>query len=200
MYRIRSLQRLGLRLAEIRPVLESSADDLTSMRVLLQRQLLQVREQLAQARALEHNLGNLLARIDESTMPTPEQFMSTLEMIAMLENHFTPDQLRELADKRRELGEDRIETAKRRWAALVEDGLRYVKSGTPVSDPAVRDWVRNWDEVGSLFHSGVQTQAAARSMWQENSAELSAGLPWPATDMGALIDYLARARRTPPQD
>jgi hypothetical protein len=44
-------------------------------------------------------------------VPAPEQFMSALEMITMLENHFTPEQRQELADRREELGGDRVEAA-----------------------------------------------------------------------------------------
>ena len=76
----------------------------------------------------------------------------------MLENHFSPEQLQQLADRRAELGSDRIEAAKVQWAALVEEGLRYVGDGTPVFDPAVREWAGSWDETGSLFHSGEQTK------------------------------------------
>ena len=130
-------------------------------------------------------------------MPAPEQFMSTLEMITVLENHFTPEQRQELADRRAELGSDRIEAAKARWAALVEEGLRHVENGTPVSDPSIREWVRTWDEIGSMFHSGEQTKAAARSMWQDNRAALSADLPWSSEQLAGLLAYLQKARSQP---
>ncbi|MFF2243851.1 MerR family transcriptional regulator [Arthrobacter sp. NPDC058130] len=199
LYRIRALQMLGLPLADIGAALETPADDMASLRVLLERQLLHMRRQAEQVQTVQDRIQDLLSRIDPSridgpAMPAPEQFLSTLEMITVLENHFTPQQRQELADRRAELGGDRIEAAKARWAALVEEGLRHVGDGAPVSDSSVREWARAWDDIGSMFHSGEQTKAAARSMWQDNSAALSAGLPWSAEQLAGLMAYLEKAR------
>jgi hypothetical protein len=127
-------------------------------------------------------------------MPGPEQFMTTLEMIAVFENYFTAEQRNELADRRAALGNDSVEAAKKEWVALVEEGLKHVQAGTPVNDPLVQDLVRRWDALGSLFHGGEQTKAAARSMWQQNSGELSQALPWSAARLAALVAYLQQAR------
>src|SRR6478735_9145779 len=123
--------------------------------------------------------------------------MATLEMITMLENYFTPEQRQELAGRRAELGGAGVEAAKVRWAALVEEGLRHVENGTPVSDPSIREWARAWDEIGSSFHRGEETKAAARSMWQDNKAALSAGLPWTPDQLAGLMAYLQKARTQP---
>jgi DNA-binding transcriptional MerR regulator len=202
LYRIRALQMLGLPLADVGAALATPADDMASLRILLEQQLLHMSRHAEQVQAVQNRLRDLLSRIDSSriegaAMPAPEQFMSTLEMITVLENHFTPVQRQELADRRAELGSDRIEAAKARWAALVEEGLRHVENGTPVSDPSVREWVRTWDEIGSMFHSGEQTKAAARSMWQENMAALSADLPWSSEQLAGLLAYLQKARAQP---
>ena len=202
LYRIRALQMLGLALADIGAALATPADDMASLRILLEQQLLHMSRYAEQVQAVQDRLRDLLSRIDSSriegaAMPAPEQFMSTLEMITVLENHFTPEQRRELADRRAELGSDRIETAKARWAALVEEGLTHVENGTPVSDPSIREWVRTWDEIGSMFHSGEQTKAAARSLWQDNRAALNADLPWSSEQLAGLLAYLQKARTQP---
>ena len=120
-----------------------------------------------------------------------------MEMITVLENHFSPEQRQELAARRAEIGSDRVEAAKARWAALVEEGLRHVENGTPASDPSIREWARSWDEIGSMFHSGEQTKAAARSMWQDNRAALSADLPWFSEQLAGLLAYLQKVRTQP---
>ncbi|SDK95251.1 MerR family transcriptional regulator [Arthrobacter sp. ok362] len=194
LYRIRALQMLGLPLADIGAALATPADDMASLRILLERQLLHMNRHAEQVQAVRNRIRDLLSRIDGAAMPAPEEFMSTLEMITVLENHFTPEQRQELAERRAELGSDRIEAAKARWAALVEEGLRHVENGTPVSDPSIRDWARSWDEIGSMFHSGEQTKAAARSMWQDNRAALSADLPWSSEQLAGLLAYLQKAR------
>ncbi|MEY9776951.1 DNA-binding transcriptional MerR regulator [Arthrobacter sp. MW3 TE3886] len=197
LYRIRALQMLGLPLAEIGAALGTPADDMGSLRTLLERQLLHLRRQVEQVQAVQDRICDLLSRIDGAAMPAPEQFMATLEMITMLENYFTPEQRQELAGRRAELGSDSIEAAKVRWAALVEEGLRHVENGTPVSDPAIRDWARAWDEIGSMFHAGEETKAAARSMWHDNQAALSTDLPWTTDQLAGLMAYLQKARTQP---
>ncbi|WP_026537322.1 MerR family transcriptional regulator [Arthrobacter sp. 9MFCol3.1] len=197
LYRIRALQMLGLPLAEIGAALGTPADDMGSLRTLLERQLLHLRRQVEQVQAVQDRICDLLSRIDGAAMPAPEQFMATLEMITMMENFFTPEQRQELAGRRAELGSDSIEAAKVRWAALVEEGLRHVENGTPVSDPAIRDWATAWDEIGSMFHAGEGTKAAARSMWQDNQAALSTDLPWTPEQLAGLMAYLQKARAQP---
>ena len=197
LYRIRALQMLGLPLAEIGAALGTPADDVGSLRTLLERQLLHLRQHAEQVQAVQDRIRHLLSRIDGAAMPAPEQFMATLEMITMLENYFTPEQRQELAGRRAELGSDSIEALKVRWAALVEEGLRHVEIGTPVSDPSIRAWARAWDEIGSMFHAGEETKAAARSMWQDNKTALSADLPWTPEQLAGLMAYLQKARTQP---
>jgi len=197
LYRIRSLQMLGLPLADIGAALGTPADDMGSLRTLLERQLLNLSQHAEQVQAVQDRIRDLLSRIDGATMPVPEQFMATLEMITMLENYFTPEQRQELAGRRAELGSDSIEAAKVRWAALVEEGLKHVENGTPVSDPSIREWATAWDEIGSMFHAGEETKAAARSMWQDNKTALSADLPWTPEQLAGLMAYLQKARTQP---
>ena len=195
LYRIRALHMLGIPLAAIPDVLAASGDDdLQSMRTLLYEQLRQVQQHARHVQALQERLITLVSRLDTPSMPTPEQFMSTLEMITVYEKHFTDEQRQQLADKRQELGAERIEDAKQKWAALVEQGLAHVRAGTPVTDPAVREWVHSWDGIGNLVHSAEDTKAAARAAWQENSQQITADLPWSSEDLAGLMGYLAKAR------
>ncbi|MFJ4209056.1 MerR family transcriptional regulator [Paenarthrobacter sp. NPDC089675] len=194
LYRIKALQMLGLPLASIGAALEHSEDDPASIRNVLQEQLAHIRRHAEHVQALQNRLSDLLMQIDGPAMPTSEQFLTTLEMIAVLDNHFTPEQQRQLAEKREKLGAGKIEAAKAKFAELVEEGLGYAQANTAVSNPAVQEWVRSWDVIGSMFHSGEDTKAAARAAWQENGQSISASLPWSAEQMAGLMGYLAKAR------
>ncbi|HEY1155870.1 MAG: MerR family DNA-binding transcriptional regulator [Pseudarthrobacter sp.] len=193
LYRIKALQMLGLPLSAIADAL-GNPNDAASLRGILEQQLDHVRQHARQVRLLEERLVELLARTDGPVMPTTEQFMTTLELITVFENHFTPEQRQQLAEKRDELGAEKIEAAKEKWAGLVKEGLAFAEAETQVSDPAVQAWVRNWDSIGSIFHSGEDTKAAARAAWQENSQAISADLPWSAWQMTGLMAYLQKAR------
>ncbi|MFF1828298.1 MerR family transcriptional regulator [Paenarthrobacter sp. NPDC058040] len=191
LYRIKALQMLGLPLASIADALDSPG---ASLHGLLSRQLEHVQQHARQVRLLEDRLGDLLARMEGPVVPTTEQLMTTLEMITVLQNHFTAEQREQLAQNREDLGAERIEAAKQQWAGLVEKGLAFVSADTPVSDPEVRQWVQDWDSIGSMFHSGEDTKAAARAVWKENSHAISADLPWNAEQMAGLVGYLQKAR------
>ncbi|MDQ0770943.1 hypothetical protein QF031_003692 [Pseudarthrobacter defluvii] len=112
----------------------------------------------------------------------------------MFENYFTEDQRRELDARRAQLGQEAMEESRNEWVVLVEEGLRQVDGGVPAARPEARDLMRRWDELGSRFHSSEGTKAAARTLWSENSAELSQALPWTADQLQALMAHLQEAR------
>jgi DNA-binding transcriptional MerR regulator len=196
LYRIRALRALGMSLEEIAGALADSTDDLVTMHGLLTAQLRDLQEQGERIHQLQHRIRGLLQQLDQAAMPDQDQFMTTLEMISMLDGYFTQEQQERMAQRRAELGPGAVEEAKTRWAGLVEQLLGHMQDGTPVDDPQVQDLVRRWDELGASFQAGgEETKDAARRMWQDNSAALSQRLPWSAEQMSALVGYLERARQ-----
>lgn len=197
LYRVRALRGLGMSLEEIKDALEDSADDLATMRRLLSAQLSELKLQAGLINRLSQQIHGLLQQLDTASMPDPDEFMTTLEMISMLDNYFTQEQQEELARRRAELGPETIEAAKTQWVGLVEELLPHVQAGTVVDDPHAQDLLRRWDELGATFHAGdEQTKAAAQQMWQNRRTELSQRLPWPADQLADLVAYLERARHT----
>lgn len=87
-----------------------------------------------------------------------------------------------------------MDESRTQWAGLVQEGLRQVDGDVPAVSPEARELVRRWDELGSRFHGSEGTKAAARTMWNENSSELSQALPWTAEQMQALVAHLHAAR------
>ncbi|MGI5487937.1 MerR family transcriptional regulator [Microtetraspora malaysiensis] len=198
LYRVRALRALGMPLDEIKEVLASSPDDPAAMRALLVAQLRQLTDQAKRIGQLIEQVDGLLRQLDAASMPDPEELMTTLEMISMLDAYFTQEQREELARRRGELGAKAVEAAKTRFTELVERLLDHVREGTPVDDPRVRELVRRWDELGDTFHAegagGERTKAAARRLWQDHGDQLGARLPWPAEEMAKLPAYLERVR------
>ena len=194
LYGIRTLRSLGVPLGGIAAVLDQSGGGPESMRQLLQRQLDALGGQARQLEQLQRTIRELLDRINHDGDAAPAYFVNVLEGMSMFENYFTEDQRRELAQRRTQLGRQATEDARTEWAGMVEEGLRQVDAGIPANSPEARDLVRRWDELGSRFHSSEGTKAAARAMWNENSAELSNALPWTAQQMQALVAHLQEAR------
>jgi DNA-binding transcriptional MerR regulator len=195
LYRVRALRSIGLSLDEIAGVLSDSADDLSAMSDVLSAQLRVLEADAARVQQLR----GLLDKIEDDSMPGPEHFMTTLEMISVFETSFTTEQREQLAQRRAEIGTEEIERAKTEWAGLVDELLQHVREDTPVDDPQVQSLARRWDELADRFHApgadGEQTKAATQRMWDENSEEISRSLPWPAGQMRGLVHYLERARQ-----
>ncbi|MEU6341090.1 MerR family transcriptional regulator [Streptomyces sp. NPDC046977] len=196
LYRVRALRTLGLSLEEIGDVVDGAPDDLPAMRAVLDAQLEELRRQGERIGRITQQVRGLLRQFDGEATPDPDQFMTTLEMISVLDGYFTQEQQDQLARRRAELGPAAVETARTRWAGLVGELLAHVDAGTAVDDAGVRELVREWDALGSAFHSGDrQTEEAARRMWQDHGDDLSRGLPWPAERMAALVGYLEQVRQ-----
>ncbi|GGO02549.1 hypothetical protein GCM10010116_04920 [Microbispora rosea subsp. aerata] len=199
LYRIRALRALGLSLEEIAGVLDGAADDAESMRALLAAQLRRLDEQAELIGALRERIRGLLRQAGDPSGPDPDRLMTTLELMSVFETYLTEEQRERLAERRAALGGEGVEAAKHEWKGLVEEGLRLLETGVPAEDERARDLVRRWDALAGRFHprgpEGERTRAAVRRMWQDNSAEISRGLPWPAERMTALVAYLEQARQ-----
>jgi DNA-binding transcriptional MerR regulator len=199
LYRVRALRSLGLSLEQIAVVLGDSSEDLAAMREVLTAQLHVLEAEAARHRQLRQRLRGLLGQVEEETMPGPDRFMTTLEMISVYETSFTAEQREQLARRRAELGPEAVESAKAEWRELVEELLEHVARQTRADDPRIRELTGRWDELAGRFHAdgpeGERTRAAAQRVWDEHSEDIGRSLPWPAERMRELVGYLERVRQ-----
>ena len=82
LYRILALRRLGFALSEIEAVLDADHPDL---RETARRHLAQVERDLAQQRRLRQRLAEILTALERSVAPSVDQFIDTVEAMAMIE-------------------------------------------------------------------------------------------------------------------
>lgn len=82
LYRILALRRLGFALSEIKSVLNADRPDL---RETVRRHLAQVERDLAQQRRLRQRLAEILSALERSVAPSVDQFIDTVEAMAMIE-------------------------------------------------------------------------------------------------------------------
>src|ERR1700759_828009 len=116
LYRIVALRRLGLGLAEISALLESSPDLASAVRGHLQ----EVERQLELGRRLRVTLTRILDLLEEGHDPGREEFIDAIGVMIMSESYFTADQQERLAERRRALGKDGMAAAERAWSELIE--------------------------------------------------------------------------------
>jgi len=196
LYRVCALRGLGLSLEEIGTVLARPADDVSALRAILVGQLAHLDEQATRVARLRTRISGLLSGLDTSGMPDPEQLTTTLEMISMLDDHYTREQQDLMAERRAALGREAIESMKLEWFGLAERLRQLQQEGVPVADPRVQELTSRWDEIGSAFHGGDTTIVAATDAAYEDSKEtVNRQLGWPAPGDGPdLVEYVKSAR------
>ncbi|MGV9337692.1 MerR family transcriptional regulator [Streptomyces sp. NPDC003688] len=201
LYRVLTLRALGIPLEQVKGALDASSEDLAGMRRLLTAQLGELTARADRTQQLIQEVRGLLRRLDAGAMPDPDQFMTALEMISMLNNYFTDEQRAQMAQGIAAAGPEAAEETKTRWARLVEQLLGHVEDDTPVDDPQVQELLCRYDQLGAPFQpegftaeQREQLQAAIQRLWQDHSADIAQKLPWPAEKMTALYAYLDRAR------
>lgn len=193
---IRSLQTLGVSLREIGAVLEAPDFDPAAL----------VARQRAALAAEQARLSDLLGRLDAlerllrqraqtGTPIPPTDFLQTLRAMQDIEQHYSPDQLAQLADRRRQLGEETIRAVEAEWPRLFEQVGRAMDAGTDPASREARALIDRWDELVAMFtnHDPGITQSLG-TVWKQSggSASQMAGLD--PDRMRELFAYAQRVR------
>ncbi len=188
---IRSLKALGFMLEDIRSCLDGqgfSPEEVVEMRISGLREHIQAQQRLLQ------RLEMVADRLDSGEVPTGELVETTMEVIEMserIERYYTPEQLEYLAQRRRELGEEKIRAAEEEWPELIEKVRAEMEAGTDPQDERVQKLARRWMELVNEFTGGDPTIARSLgNMWQQE--ETIHGID--TARMREMIGYISRAR------
>lgn len=149
--RIRSLRGLGLGLDEIREVLDSGT---ATLEEVLRAQKAQIRNQMGLLRELENRLDRILDRIEEGGGTREEELLETMEVMTLIEQHFTPKQLEALSARKKALGEDAIREAEREWPQLIAQVKEEMRKGTDPASPEVQELAGRWRALIQAFSGG----------------------------------------------
>jgi len=114
---IRSLRQLGFSLEEIRECLYRRGYTLERVVDL---HVAVLDEQIEQQRRLRVRLEMLAGFLRSSEPVSVEDLIKTIEVITMTDNYYTTEQLEQLRDRRRIVGEERIQEAQAEWRELFE--------------------------------------------------------------------------------
>ncbi|NUT47861.1 MAG: MerR family transcriptional regulator [Saccharothrix sp.] len=191
LYRVRALRQLGVPLDRIAAALDT--DDLRAV----------IAAQLAGLDAHARRLDELRRRVRgllDTDDPRPGRLLDALERMSLLDPYLSPRHRDELAARRDELGERRIDELRAEWTGLVADLHRHHLAGTPVTDPDVRRIVTRWDEIVAAFRTGDQgtdRHVADRlvDLWRDHGDRIAEDLDhragWRLHD---VLTYLKEAR------
>jgi DNA-binding transcriptional MerR regulator len=186
--RIRSLRGLGLGLEEIREVLVSSAAPLEEV---LRIQKAEIKKQVGLLQELESRLDRILERVEGGGGMEEEDLLRTMEVMTLLEQHFTPEQREALSARERSLGKEAIREAEEEWPLLISRVKEEMKKGTDPAAPEVQALANRWRALVQAFSGGDPgIEASVGRMFQAQ--------PELATRQGLdqeVFQYIGRACR-----
>jgi DNA-binding transcriptional MerR regulator len=196
--RIKSLQHLGFTLREIRECLERPDFPLERViRLHLSRLKARIELQERLCRLLEKVEERLRSGEEVSSGRFVEEIMEVIEMSQRLERYYTPEQLRYLEERRREVGEGRIREAEAEWAELIERVRAEMEAGTDPSNERVQALARRSMQLVEEFTGGDPgIESSLSNMWQQE--ENIHGID--TREMREMMAYLSQARTASDED
>jgi DNA-binding transcriptional MerR regulator len=150
LYQIVALRRLRLSLDKIAGTLDQNPDLIETVRQHLAR----VEQSLELQRRLHRTLTQVLKQFERDDEPTLDQFTQAIEVMTMIDDHYTPEQRAQLEQRREALGADGMRRAEHDWAALIEAVETERKKGTAPTDPRVLELARRWRALIEQFTGG----------------------------------------------
>ncbi|HXI03236.1 MAG TPA: MerR family transcriptional regulator [Candidatus Saccharimonadales bacterium] len=159
LHRIRALQSLGLSLDEVRRCLDSPG---FTLRRVVGMQIERLDEEMALSRRLRDRLGGIARALDASETVSVDELMRTMDMMDRIEKYYTPEQLEQLEERRRAVGEERIAQVHAEWGELIGLVRAEMEKGSDPSSPEVQELARRWQGLVEEFTGG--DPAIARSV------------------------------------
>ena len=187
LYQIVALRQLGFPLDEIARYLAPAGSDL---RPAMRRHLERLEQQLDLQERLRQRLLRALDTLEQAGEPSTDQFLDILEAMTKMEKYYTPEQLAQLEQRRRELGDDAIQRAQQEWSDLISAVEAERERGTDPASPRLEQLARRWQELIEQFTGGDAgiRRSLQRMYEQEGAAVASRGMVSPE-----LMEYVQRA-------
>ena len=172
---ILSLRQLGFSLEEIGACL---AKPEFSLPRVLELHVSRLREGIELQRRLCSRLETVAARLRSSEVVSVEEFLETMEAMNMFEKYYTQEQLQQLEERRKMLGEDRIREVEQEWPRLIAEVRAEMDKGTDPASETMQRLSKRWMELVQMFTGGDPAIAeSVKKLYQgEPSVQQRSGL------------------------
>jgi hypothetical protein len=121
-----------------------------------------------------------------------DEFLRTIEVMTMIENYYTPEQLETLRKRREEAAAAGVDIAKQGqndWAQLFAELTAEMEKGTDPADPKVQALEKRRRELVNAFTGGDKgIEQSLTRLWKEQGDKLSAQYGYDPK----LMEYLAK--------
>lgn len=185
---IQSLKQLGFGLEEVREYLSRADYD---PRRVVRLHLARVRGQADELRKLADRLAALADALDKAEAVSADDFLNTVREITMVGQYYTPEQLEQIAARKEQVGQERIEEVQNEWPRLFAAVQAEMDAGTPPADPKAQGLARRWFALVSEFTGGDPGLfKSLRTMYQ--TEDTVAGMD--VKGMRPMFEYVEQAR------
>jgi DNA-binding transcriptional MerR regulator len=146
-----SLRQLGFSLEEIRGCLEQQ--DFSPVEVI-RRHVERLREQIRLQQELCDRLSGIARLLGAAGEVSAEQFLKAIEVMTMIDKHYTPEQKKQFEEMARQVGPDEIRAVEEGWSALLPE-VRANRHLDPAS-PEAQALLKRWEELTERTMRGYQ--------------------------------------------
>ena len=185
--RVVSLRQLGFSLDEIRACLDRPD---YSLGHVIELHLMRLKQQIALQQQLYRRLETIAGHLHTAEDVSVEEIMQTIEVITMVEKYYTQEQLEQLEERRRLVGEERIRQVEGEWKELIGQVRAEMEKGTdPASEPVQRLAERCMGLVNEFTGGDPGIAQSLKTMYeQEGPAKASRGMVDPE-----VMAYISKA-------
>ena len=182
-----ALKQIGLSLEDVRICLDNS--DRTFIEVL-QLHIAKVRKQIDLSQQLLERLENVEQTVANLDVIPIEEILQIIQVMDMLENYYSPEQLEILKQRQELLGEERMQQAKVDWETLIAQVQAEMEKGTDPASEVVQVLVRRRQALIQEFTGGdPELESALNQMYEQGEDSVS---DWDENN-ASLAAYMSRA-------
>jgi DNA-binding transcriptional MerR regulator len=186
---ILSLRQLGFSLEEVRDCLDWPEFALTEV---IRLHLARVREQIELQRGLCERLEALDNYFHVAGEVSADAFLQTIEVMNMVENYYTPEQMETFRKRREEAAAAGVDIARQGqadWAELLAQYTAEMHKGTDPADPRLRELEKRRQALVNAFTGGdAAIEQNLKRLWTEQGDKLSAQFGYDPN----LMEYLGK--------
>lgn len=149
--KIKSLQQLGFSLEEIQRLMSEAEISLLSV---LERHILRLSDEIEQQQRLIQRLQFLAQKLAHSEEPSVELLYDSLKETVMYEKYYTPDQLKELSERRKQMGETNMQVGQQEWQDIFDQFKKLLNIKKPASCPEAQALAKRCERLIEQFTGG----------------------------------------------
>jgi MerR family transcriptional regulator, thiopeptide resistance regulator len=151
LHQVLCLKQLGFGLEQIKAYMTRANYD---PRQVVRLHLEDVRRKATELLSLGERLQALAEALDRADTVSPDTFLETIEVMTMIENYYTPDQLDQLKTRKDQVGEARILEVQAEWPKLMAEVQAEMDAGTEPTDPKALSLAQRWMGLVREFTGG----------------------------------------------